>query len=164
MSPLADNELFYLCGAMAILGVVTLAVTLRWYWQWRRPTSMSQSEATEWVAALISERIGLAMRAGEIDQTIVDHWQEWPAAYRPALWQIVRQAQLLEETLLHEAYDKGIIPKRVYTKGAFISPPPDEPATPPLETSEIATPHDNVIALPLATRATWINGQLVRTA
>jgi hypothetical protein len=166
---MGDDSVFWLLAAMVVLGVSTLVLVLRWHWEWKRPTpAMTQAEATQHVAYLMSERIGCAMRAGEIDQEIVDRWEDWPAAYRPALWQIVRQAQLLEETHLHEAYERGIVPKRTYTQGPFIAPPPDRPhpvleETAPVEVASTPTP-TNVVAIGRAPRATWINGQLVRTA
>lgn len=167
MDPAGDGSMFYLGAAMVFLGIVTVALVSRWYWQWRRPTTaMTQAEACQHVAYLLSERIGVAMRAGEIDQEIVDRWDDWPPAYRPALWQVIRQAQLLEETHLHEAYEKGIVPKRVYTQGPFIAPPPDDPSPVlEMETTAVTAPNvpTNVVALHTP-RDTWINGQLVRTA
>lgn len=164
----ADPSLVYVWTAMTLVGLGLLLTVARWYRQWRRRAheQMSEAEAKQECAYLLSERIRVAMYAADIDKRIVDNWERWPDEYRPALWHIVRQAQLLEEVQLQEAYDKGVVPRRVFTRVPEIAPPPD----PPLDSVEPPPDRsgDKVVPLHLHSPARpgerWINGQLVRTA
>ena len=167
---ISSDGLFYLLAGMFIVGVALLYQVGRWYWRWRSPTAnaMSIEEARDEFGALMSERLGVAMRAAELDKVIIDRWDEWPIEYRPALYQVLRHTQLLEETMLEEAMVKGIYPKRIVTQGPAIPPPPQPENLPPTPTDRetLAEAHgpisearpSNVVTLP---SARWINGQLV---
>jgi hypothetical protein len=172
MNVYADG-MFYLLAGMFCVGVALLYQVARWYLRWRSPTAnvMSIEEARDEFGQLMSERLGVAMRAAELDKVVIDRWDEWPMEYRPALYQVLRHTQLLEETMLEEAMRKGIYPKRIVTQGPAIAPPPQpenlpptpEPTPPPTERELDHEPvsgvrHDNVVTLP---SARWINGQLV---
>lgn len=163
------DGMFYLLAGMFCVGAALLYQVGRWYWRWRSPTAnvMSIEEARNEFGALMSERLGVAMRAAELDKVIIDRWDEWPMEYRPALYQVLRHTQLLEETMLEEAMAKGIYPKRIVTQGPAIPPPPQPENLPPApdrqDSTEVHGPisearPNNVVTLP---SARWINGQLV---
>lgn len=167
-----QDSLFYLWLALVVLGLFTVMFVARWHAQWKRRDmkTMTEREAKQHAGWLLGERIKVAMYAAELDKEIVDNWNAWPESYRPALWHIVRQAQLLEETQLHEAYERGVVPSRVFTREGLIAPPPP---TPRPDDAPVDPPdfHDGAVAqvLPLSPRrapkgSRWINGQLVRTA
>lgn len=173
---LDSDTMFYLLAGMFCVGVALLFQVTRWFLRWRSPTArvMTVDEAREEFGSLMSERLGVAMRAAELDKVIIDKWDEWPMEYRPALYQVLRHTQLLEETMLEEAMGKGIYPKRIVTQGPAIPPPPQPRNLPPLpEPEPESTPPPapaepeserrpgNVVTLP---SARWINGQLVSNA
>lgn len=157
-----STGVFYLLVAMLIVGAVVLAKVFLWYRQWRSPvesSAMSMEEARDHFAAIMSERIGLSMRAGELDRVIIDHWEKWPLEYRPALYQILRQAQLMEECLYDEAVNKGIYPRRLL-EGPLIPPLHPSPHALPENEDAVALTVDNVVSIPHPRRE-WINGQLL---
>ena len=172
VSPYTD-ETFYLLVSVLIIGVAMLIQVFIWYRRWKSPVAaaMTRDQAREEFGALMSRRLGVAMEAAELDQLIIDRWDEWPVEYRPALYQVLRHTQLLEETLLEEAKEKGIyhLTRRIVTDGPPIVIDPQPSRLPPLESpagpeSESAAaseaPASNVRTLP---SSRWINGQLVKT-
>lgn len=158
----------WLLWAMFVMGFLMLFFTGSWYNQWRRrlvevPDSME--DARHEFSNLMSERIGVAMRAGELDAVIVARWNDWPLEYRPALYMMLRQAQLLEETMYIEAVEQGIYPKRLF-EGNLL-PPPEAPPTgdSPVVKAALTAPEPVSNVVPLkAHRAMfeWVNGQLLR--
>lgn len=168
MNPYADH-IFWMLVSMLILGLAMLLKVGQWYRHWRSPTAqvMSKEQARSEFGGLMAERLGVAMRAAELDKVIIDRWEEWPLEYRPALYQVIRHTQLLEETMLDEAMQKGIYPARIVTQGPAIPPPPPNPRLPEPpeeEPKELRTAPrtegQRVISLP---GSTWVNDQLVKT-
>lgn len=168
MNPYSDH-IFWMLVSMLLLGVATLMKTGQWFKQWRSPTAqvMSIEQARTEFGELMAERLGVAMRAAELDKVIIDRWEEWPIEYRPALYQVIRHTQLLEETMLEEAMEKGIYPARIVTNGPAIPPPPPQPRLPVSEDDQDEPPKASgtrktpkVITLP---SATWVNDQIVKT-
>lgn len=164
MEPVTD----WLLWAMFVVGGTTLVLVGAWYNRWRRyrveiPDTLEN--ARHQFGNLMSERIGLAMRTGELDAIIVEKWNEWPLAYRPALYQMLRHAQLLEETMYREAVEQGIYPKRLF-EGDLEQPPPSAPSDKELAAVAEAAPPEpvsNVVPLK-GSRAMfeWVNGQLLK--
>jgi hypothetical protein len=154
-----STEVFYLLVLMTIIGAVILAKIFIWYRQWKSPVEtsrMSQQAAYEHFSTLMSERLGVSMRAAELDRVIIECWTEWPIEYRPVLYQILRHAQLLEETMYEEAVSRKIYPRRLF-EGPVI--PPIHPSSGPLPEIEAVHPTPGKV-VPLQRRE-WINGQLV---
>jgi hypothetical protein len=151
-----------------MMGMLTLFFVGAWYNQWRRrlvevPDSLES--ARHEFSNLMSERIGVAMRAGELDAVIVERWNDWPLEYRPALYMMLRQAQLLEETMYIEAVQEGIYPKRLF-EGDILPPrprPSQHDGTPERAPLTAPEPVSNVVPLK-AHRAMfeWVNGQLLK--
>lgn len=174
-----DDATLYLSTGMFLLGILVLFYVVRWYREWRMPSApqITQEVAREMFGDLMSQRLAASMRCAELDKVIVDHWESWPLEYRPALYQVLRHAQLLEETMLEEAMHKGIYPRRVVTQGAAIAPPlepdrlPPEPS--PTRPTDAEDTGATVVPLHDADRrrtqpdpsARWmnVNGQLINT-
>lgn len=161
-----------LLTALLILGLIVLYMvgrSTRWFRQWRdRPPDVEARRIH--FSFLMSERLGCALRSAEADKAIIDDWNECPMEYRPALYQVIRQAQILEESLIEDAMEQGIYPSRVVTRGQEIPPPPPMPRLPPdpADQSEradsVLPPRQhhggNVVALP--PRREWVSGQLLK--
>ena len=157
--------------ALFILGAVTLYMvgrSTKWFRQWRDAPPDLQARRVRF-SFLMSERLGCALRSAEVDKTIIDEWLDCPLEYRPALYQVIRQAQILEEAMMEEATQNGIYPSRVVTRGQEIPPPapmPRLPPEPPDDTREqvdsVRPPRraSNVVTLP--PRREWVSGQLLR--
>jgi len=158
----------WLLLVMFVMGTMTLFFVGSWYNQWRRrlvdvPDSME--DARHEFGNLMSERIGVAMRAGELDAVIVERWNDWPLEYRPALYMMLRQAQLLEETMYIEAVSQGIYPKRLFEGNLLPPPEVPSPGDGPVEQAPLTSPEPVSNVVPLkAHRAVfeWVNGQLLR--
>lgn len=174
MNAAASPSLFEtsLLLGLFILGAITLYMvgrSTKWFRQWREAPPDLEARRIRF-SFLMSERLGCALRSAEVDKTIIDEWNECPMEYRPALYQTIRQAQILEEAMVDEAMQKGIYPMRVVTQGQEIPPPPPMPRLPPEPPDEreqeradsVRPPRraSNVVALP--PRREWINGQLLR--
>jgi len=148
---------FYLLVGMFLVGAVVLAKVFLWYRQWRSPvegSQLSMEEAREEFGQLMSERLSVAMRSAELDKVIIDCWNMWPVEYRPALYQVLRHAQLLEETMFEEAVGRGIYPRRLL-EGPMIAP--REPSGQPLSEEEPS-------AVPEQSGWIEVQGQLVRSS
>lgn len=165
MAPSASESL--LLWALFVMGAVVIWMVGRstnWFRQWRK-VPPDREERRERFSALMSERLGCALRSAEVDAAIIEDWEDCPLEYRPYLYQVIRQAQILEETMIEEAMAKGIYPSRVVTQGQEIPPPPPMPRLPPDPTREVDSIRpprgDNVVSL-LPPRREWINGQLLR--
>lgn len=167
-----DDATLYLSTGMFLLGILVLFYVVRWYREWRIPTApqITQEAAREMFGDLMSQRLAASMRCAELDKVIVDYWESWPLEYRPALYQVLRHAQLLEETMLEEAMHKGVYPRRVVTQGAAIAPPPEPSRLPPEPSGGGApasetTPEDGGKVVRIDGNSRWmnVNGQLVNT-
>lgn len=163
--PATTDESFYVLVCMFIMGCVTLGFLFRWYKQWKDPVErmMTRDEAEVAFGRLMSERIGLAIRAAKVDAIIMEKWAEWPAEYLVHLQRIIREAQILEENMYAQAAEQGIYPKRITTNGYLIPPPlPPEPDTLPLPVDAAsASKGENVIELH---GRKWVGGQLLKTS
>jgi hypothetical protein len=160
-----------LLTALLILGLIVLYMvgrSTRWFRQWRETPPDMEAKRIHF-SFLMSERLGCALRSAEVDKAIIDDWNDCPMEYRPALYQVIRQAQILEETLIEEAMLEGIYPSRVVTRGQEIPPPPPMPRLPPdpndaERTDSVLPPRqhhgDNVVTLP--PRREWVSGQLLK--
>lgn len=147
--------------ALFIMGAVAIYMVGRgtnWFRRWRN-TGPELECRRENFSTLMSERLGCALRSAEVDKAIIDSWDECPMEYRPYLYQVIRQSQILEESLIEDAMQKGIYPSRVTTRGQEIPPPP-RPAQLPKEPVAAEQPKSNVVTL--APRHEWISGQLLR--
>ena len=158
----------WLLWGLFVVGMLLLFFTGAWYNQWRRrlveiPDSLES--ARHEFSNLMSERIGVAMRAGELDAVIVARWNDWPLEYRPALYMMLRQAQLLEETMYLEAVQQGIYPKRLFEGNLLPPPAAPPPGVGTLEQAPLTEPETVSNVVPLkAHRAMyeWVNGQLLK--
>lgn len=155
-----SDESFYLLLCMFIVGCAMLGFVLRWYKQWKDPVErvMTRDEAKECFARLMSERIGIAMRAAELDAVIMEKWAEWPLEYQVPLQRILRESQILEDNLYAEAAERGIYPKRITTHGYLVPPVTADPEQQP---SSVAASDSNVVALG---GRRWLGNQLLRTS
>lgn len=155
--------------ALMFMGIIVIYMVGRstnWFRQWRKVEPSLENRRIHF-SFLMSERLGAALKSAEVDKAIIDEWNDCPLEYRPYLYQVIRQSQILEETMVEEAMQQGIYPSRVVTQGQEIPPPPPVPRLPPEpgdrpEHSDSVRPprRDNVVALPA--RHEWINGQLLR--
>jgi hypothetical protein len=161
----ASGGWFYLLFAMLLVGVTIIAMLGRMYVRYKQGvegTKLTMEEARSEFGELMSERLAYAMRSAELDKLIVDRWDQWPLEYRPALYQVLRHTQLLEETLFEEAIGRGIYTRRML-EGPLLPPyVPDvvSPSSNDDVTGSEATPvPSNVVPL---RGMRWISGQLMR--
>lgn len=157
----ALGTILFLLFVMGAIVIFMVARETRGFRAWRRSDDKNVEKMRDQFAELMSERLGIAMRAAELDKTIVDKWDDWPLEYRPTLYQVLRHTQLLEETMYEEAVAKGIYPRRIL-EGPLITS--QHPAPTPLPDTDDAPPSsgENVVRMP-EPRREWINGQLLRT-
>jgi hypothetical protein len=159
------STMLFILFTMGAVLIVMVARSTNYFRSWRK-VPIDLEKVREEFSGLMSDRLGIAMRAAELDKIIVDKWELWPLEYRPALYQVLRHTQLLEETMMEEAMEKGIYPRRIVTQGgAFIPPPPPMPSLPPDPWPELQTepPSSNVVQLSPSSSHEWVRGQLVRT-
>lgn len=163
--PGASEQGFFMLVGMFVLGCVVLAFVIRWYGQWRSPIEqkmMGQEEACEFLADLMSRRLGASLLCANLDALTVEHFDRMPPEYRPALIQQLRMTQILEETMYNEAVSRGIYPKRVTTNGPLLPPPPAE--TPLADAYIQAPPASAEVSRVVPIRGrTWVGGQLLRS-
>jgi len=162
----ASGGMFYLLFFMLLVGVAILYTLARLYIRYKQGvdgTKMSMEEARVEFGELMTERLAYAMRSAELDKLIVDRWDQWPLEYRPALYQVLRHTQLIEETLFEEAIARGIYTRRML-EGPLLPPyvPPQGSPT-NTDTTEVtqtmSKPDSNVVPL---RGMKWIGGQLMR--
>ena len=158
----ALGTILFLLFVMGAIVIIMVARETRGFRAWRRSDDNNVEKMRDQFAELMSERLGVAMRAAELDKTIIDKWNDWPLEYRPALYQVLRHTQLLEETMYEEAVGKGIYPRRLLEGPLIASQYPPSTPLPDVEDSLPPNPSKNVVKMP-EPRREWINGQLLRT-
>lgn len=160
--PESFGAMLFVLFLLGVFVLIMVARDTKWFSRWRKNSPDIEKVRDEF-AELMSDRLGIAMRAAELDKIIIDKWEAWPLEYRPALYQVLRHTQLLEETMYEEAATKGVYPRRVVTHGPLIPPPPAMPRLPPEpEVGVTEPPPENVVPINEGKRE-WINGQLLRT-
>jgi len=160
--------------ALFVMGIVMLWRLGAWYNEWKRSSEIPKNmeAARDEFAAIMSERLGLAMRSAELDAVIVEKWNDWPIEYRPSLYMVLRHTQLLEETLYLEAVEQGIYPKRLF-EGDLMPPAPVPPGggdgdgDQQLPVSAISAPEPIAEVVDInrgRAMFAWIGGQITRIA
>lgn len=157
-----------------IIGCILVAIAFertKGFTEWRK---RPQEDITaEEFGVLLSDRIGAALNAAEMDQRLVGVWERATARQRIILYDVMNQAKVLEESVFRQAMqrDNLLEPQRIVSMPSTIpmqvlaaEPPPErapEAAPPESTTIPVAPPApSNVVTL---SSAQWINGQLVRT-
>lgn len=167
MEPSATwGAIHFVLFAMGAVILILVCMQTNFFRIWRRVPKSMEAVRDEF-SQLMSERLGVAMRAAELDKEIIDMWDSLPLEYRPVLYQVVRHSQLLEETMLEEAAQKGIYPRAITLPASHV------PVERPVEAQDLMPEQsmamtvvdestvDNVVPIAQG-NASWINGQLVR--